>query len=327
MSYILIPQCLDEYGSKFHPDEVLLHVTINDLFGRHPEKFGSAEIHHILQQEIKEGMANALAVPSEKRTILPLLGALFSTRGLQPLSGISLAFLACNDRTYNDMESLRSSLGLFTDLDPKRTEALNFENAIQCASNGRYDYVLTGNVLNDPKLQFYGSTVPVIQTGIANMLKKGGLAIHGLNYSGDHYDQIIDKTLLKFIGQEVQQQINPRGNYELLIDALILSQKEEVSISPRRFQWMESAGALFRPPEYLPETSSYFAMNPEALDQINYDRFVWVGRKKNQRIERRSDTGEIVATYTPDEFQEWLSDFKTQFQSKKPSPLERGPAI
>lgn len=325
MTNNLIPTPLDKYGDCFfHADETLFHVAINDVYAQSPEKFGSYEIQQSLREKIR-GIVEAQQHPDHAkiatvdRTTLPHLAALFKEHEIEPLAQVRIAFLGCNPQTLEYAKELTRTMRAFADFHPERTEVLDCSTWEKYIADGKFDYVLTGNVLNDPKFAWPSYTM----TGIASVLKKGGKAIHALNYSDDHWKAIHNKNTLDFIGQKIESQLNRRARtFSVSVDALTVLQEREVAISHQYHMWARQTGALAGEPEYLRPEVAYLRDRPELLPAIGYSYFrEGQGKKAAGLVQQFNKEGEVIKTLTRQEFSDWFDGFRTTHgQQVTPSP-------
>lgn len=146
----------DKYGScYFHPDETLLHVVINNLYARHPEKFGTEETRQSLHHAIASKVEATRQIHGDtghgaNMTILPPLAALFEAYEISAFADVRMAFLGCNETTLKNAQPIIKSMKAFADFHPERTEVRDCGTWEKHITGGKYDYALTGNVLNDP---------------------------------------------------------------------------------------------------------------------------------------------------------------------------------
>ncbi len=213
-------------GYNFFSDDFFLCMAINYLFETQPEKFGSYATREKLKEEIADYIsAHRTVRKREFVPILPQLEPFFARHGVNPFSETRLAYLGGNDSlTFTvfgeHSQKLRAMFADFLDLQPKRTVGLWAGNAQDFIGAGKYDIVVSGNVLNEPRIR----DVRSIFAGAANILKQGGVAIHGMNYSNDHYYDVMNARLHEYCGQEVVTLVRKKGPDAHLVEALVTRQ-------------------------------------------------------------------------------------------------------
>jgi hypothetical protein len=205
-----------------------LWAMINDVYARHPEKFGSEEVRASLKQDIDE----YLGKEHRNHSILePKFYEFFVERlehyKLQPFADISCAFVAPDDEAIavarpllKQFKAFDMVAGLYTDR-VSYTDARKDDAPQSCHSKGdwinmdpangpKHDYVLTGNVINDP----HSDHMQVSSMVACGMItKKGGRVMHILTYGEDNpTNHVGDPMLHKLAGQELVC-YDPPGRY------------------------------------------------------------------------------------------------------------------
>ena len=253
----LIPFHHPQTGFPYRTDTAILCAGINYLADTKPDLFGGPDIIDLLRADIADYLARAPRKESpEKTPILPVLPDIFSGRNVTPFADIRLAFLGGEDYFDHsvfgaDTKPLRESFAAFRDFhDHRNGNALTAARTNFIAENGKYDIVLSGNVLNYPVVP----NVKSVFAACANILKPGGLAIHGVDYSSHHYDLLLSEKFHDVCGQ---QKLNPAlPRYEMsrkvaIIDYLAFRQVEDVYLTDAMLMRLEKSRAIPRATDRL----------------------------------------------------------------------------
>ncbi len=216
------------------PDQAGILQIINDLFLRQPERFGDVgtrteikklvdaqfQAFHDKRTEIQRPIFydNYHQLRKEKRAIVANLfsnvAGIFKQHCPDALKGISIAVVGFDAPNYVSKRTgehravfTPSSKALFDMFDkvydfyPGRNDDQFSLTAIDAKyADTKVDYVVTGNVLNDPA---HSNSSHFVFLAAARMLKKGGRAIHLLGYSNHFYDlHINNPTMIALAGQK-----------------------------------------------------------------------------------------------------------------------------
>lgn len=234
-----------EAGFRFQADDALLGLAINHLYETAPEKFGDTQLRAYLRYSVTKYLSGvSCRDPFGQPTLLPFLGRLFESYSVNPFADIRLAYLGGSDYFPHsifgdDSSKLREMFGKFRDFNPTRTQGITSENSKNFLTSGKYDYVITGNVLNDPRVE----DVKSVFAGCANMTRPGGLIIHGIGYSNHHYNLILNRVFHDACCQKRIDDNYPKhhGDPErgLVLDAIVMQQNQDVDLSDSHLQMLE----------------------------------------------------------------------------------------
>ena len=216
------------------PDQAGILQIINDLFLREPERFGDdkarSEIKRLVdaqfkafddkRREIKQNVFNPnfRMLRNEKRALVANLfgnvAVIFNQYCPDALKGISIAVVGF-DSPNSLYEFTGQHRAVFTpcskalfdmfdevyDFFPNRNNGhFSLEEVDAKYPVTKVDYVVTGNVLNDP---IHSNSSHFVFLAAARMLKKGGRAIHLLGYSNHFYDlHVNNPTMIALAGQK-----------------------------------------------------------------------------------------------------------------------------
>ena len=228
-------------GFRFNTNEALLCIAINHQFILEPELFGNTIKREKLKIEIQNYILSTDHLPPWGRPILPFITALFDYHDIQPFKDIKMAFLNGYDIDESvwdqEMEGLGRKFNRFTCYDFMRASGLTIETSITPDECSQYDYVLTGNILNDPSRQ----DIKEIFAACANLAKKDGLVIHGLNYSTAHQQDILSEEFHRICGQfRLDQGPETYIGNQGIIDAMVLWQKEDMLLPKFYLDWLDA---------------------------------------------------------------------------------------
>ena len=226
----------DKAGFRFQSDDALLCIAINHLYETQPEKFGESSTRAKIRVAIEHYLKSPDARdPFGAPQILPFLGDLFASHGVNPFADIRLACLGGSDMLSHsifgdDTADLRKMFQKFRDFNPHRTQAITAANSGNVLTCGKYHYILTGNVLNDPRVE----NVKSVFAACANMAAPGGVAIHGIGYSNHHYNLILNRAFHNVCGQARIDEFDLKrhGNEDrgFVFDAIIMQQRKDVEL-------------------------------------------------------------------------------------------------
>ena len=162
-----------------HEDEAGVYYILDDLLAREPERFGD--------DEQRKSLLEALAlIPDDVLRPSSYIAELFKHYEINPLADIEIFSVAPYAREnasglFNMAKryELTDQYTMFFATPSNRERSPDVAYASEILKNGKFDYVLTGNVVNDPK-----NTSPLDTVAASAMLlKKGGLALHMTSYS------------------------------------------------------------------------------------------------------------------------------------------------
>ncbi len=226
---------------RFQADDVFFCMAVNHLFETRPESFGSPSMRANLIAETEAFLDQYESEETKGLApILPFLSGLFKRHGVNPFSDIRLAFLG--GEIYN--QKICDMFAHFLDLQPTRTEGLRLSNVDHFMAQGKYDYVISGNVVNDPGVKQPDD----VFAASASMLKTDGVAIHGISYGDHNYRVILDSDLHTICAQHMIHQINSHKNAfnEQVMDAVVLQQLMEVRVTPAQLNRI-TPPSVFKP--------------------------------------------------------------------------------
>jgi len=248
----IIPAYYPAGGSPFRTDTAILCTAINYLAATRPDSFGGTDFCASLRADIDDFMARRAGSPRFMIPILPYLHDLFTAKGIAPFKDVRLAFLGGEDFFDHSVfgagtTALRESFAAFRDFHEYRLgNGLTADRAPCVIARGKYDIVLSGNVMNFPEVP----NVKSVFAACANLLKKEGLAIHAVDYSRDHYDLILSVPFHKVCGQKMTGPVTPRihpDRQEMVVDYIALTQRREVRLSDKDLDVLEKAQIIPRP--------------------------------------------------------------------------------
>lgn len=263
-------------------DQMAIYVLLNLLYKDRPEKFGNPDTQTLLKEEI-HGL-----IASKKIKYQPLIGEiglLFQKHQINPLEDISVCFIGADDPDNvciitPETEPLTSLFKNLRVLNAKngREQYLHIDTYEKIMNGEKFDFVLTGNVLNDPKCRW-----PIgLFAACANITKQGGHTIHLTEYGstyigGANYGEAYTASLainyfcgLKIDDAQRKQVTESRWN-ETLVDGL-----DHHYITARKYSdRVTTEEQIMWAQRYLSNRSwtslypllRHIAMHPEILDQ------------------------------------------------------------
>ena len=239
MEYLipLTPELAAEYVGQdpnyhaFSDDQYAIILMINNLYNERPELFGDEaqrarlEIRtfDILQSQVaRDGFFNAFA-------------GMLHNEGINPFQDISVMCVGFDEPLIKDIYpffhmfnektgGFRDMFERFIDINAQRNTTLSQGNAMDIVGGEKVDYVITGNVLNDPEMCDFPDEV---MYACAIAAKKGATIFHMLGYSSDNYPLIFNKNRIRFAGQEHIGDVPNINNGEEVCSYLQLRQIEE----------------------------------------------------------------------------------------------------
>lgn len=216
-----------------------LVIAINDIYDRHPEKFGSPETRRLLKAEINTYIDDFLAEPDgTPSTSSPwcimgepefyeFVADRLKQHGLNPFAETKLTTIGTYNEGLGDtLKAAKPLLKLFekvTTIISQNGNILTTQNAATYAA-AKMDYVITGNAINDPILRTPEDSF--IACGM--LLKKGGRAIHMLEYGSDSKVVFDHPDLCSKAGQQHLYNIPPHPFSSMGTKAMVLEQVREI---------------------------------------------------------------------------------------------------
>lgn len=264
-------------GFRFHTDDAVMCMAINHLFETQGEKFGPEETRAQLKRDIEfylRAPSTLNGDPYGQVSILPFLASAFESHNVRPLDDVYVAFLGGNDYFDGSIfgaytKKFRSGFKKLRDFSD-RESYLTLEKSHQVVDE--FDYVLSGNVLNSPHVR----DVTSVFAACANILKPGGIAIHGINYSDDHYGITLSDKFHAVCAQTRIDEMRFKNNQDgrgNLLDAIVLKQNRRMAIQESCLRKHADNGII--PP--LPPASIPFAQSEEA-EKMRAEIWAMLGR-------------------------------------------------
>lgn len=207
-------------------------AVINDIYDRHPEKFGSEKIREALKKDLAKHLQGGI-LQRKSSVLKDEFYQYFAKRldhyGLHPFDDTSLTFVAGWAHGTSTLEAAEPLLKRFQRFQNLK-EILTTGNALNLVNRERADYVVTGNVVNNPDNTDTTDTM----LACANMAKKGGRVIHLLSYGEDILRHVIDDEKLHELAGQKHLHNEPAGPYNGLLGMtklMMLEQLREVEHS------------------------------------------------------------------------------------------------
>jgi hypothetical protein len=268
-------------------DQMGIYAVMNTMFETAPELFGN----ETTQRQIQEDIHGLIAANFTHLELMGEIGLVFRRYNINPFADISLCFIGA-DRIRDWSQYPRDGLirteetaplidmfGQVTIFNAANDPAQRFDlDTYERLTQGqKFDFVLTGNVLNDPKV-----TVPLtIFAACSNALKKKGHAIHlteyGSNFPGatNLGEQYTMNAALNFfldqpiIGKEemYMQALNGATKWCELHFSIAQKTRESV-VSVARVQWYDDNIGANTPWDKIDPVGRYLAINNEILDEF-----------------------------------------------------------
>jgi hypothetical protein len=207
-----------------HPWQDLWGIltAIEDIYARYPERFGTAA----QRQELEKNLTHYIATHEHclnKPDFYQYFVGQLAARGLNPFHDQSIAIVGgwvkwgtqtergwVPKKTYDAADPLLACFAEFHDISiPSKGEAFTITNALEMTGGKKLDYVITGNVLNDPENYWGDDTL----LACAKILKCGGKAIHMLGYGEDFHSGHIGNPYLHQLGGQSHCYNIPEGAY------------------------------------------------------------------------------------------------------------------
>ncbi len=225
----LIPVFGKNAKPAYEHDKALVCVAINHLFNKTPEIFGNLETRGRIKDEIGSYLTTYGSWPH----MLGTLGYIFEKYDVNPFGDIRLAYLGGEPMGKGlgvfsmQTRKLRSMFNAFANFNPKINFGVSLDTVDEVIAEGKYDVVISGNVLNLSSIN-----APSIMMAVAATTKEGGLIVHGLGYGNCNYEIILHEAFYKNVcSHEELGRYNPQqlfaggGTY----DAVVFKQASEIS--------------------------------------------------------------------------------------------------
>lgn len=325
----------DENGTahNIHPDVLLFCAAINDLHSKDDTLFGPREIQDQIREEVKTfiSLKEASAASDEETpnelsspyALLNFISKKFEEYGISPFQDTRIAFIGGSDGIASEQtEYLRNNCANFLDVNPVRNnQSLGLHNWDDYTQDGKFDYVLTGNVLNDPKTpQPYN-----VFAASGCIAKEGGTVLHALQYSNDNMYQTMNEGLHSLSGQSLNETIMEHGSehYKAFI---ALSQEQDRNLSEEHGEWCKT----FLQQDYSEQHPiiHFFAENPEFLEDIKFQHFYsydgeligrhWEDGSNDAHIANLSDEDALVIIRQFDPNYDFPDSFQPQNMEHEP---------
>ncbi len=290
------------------PDQASVLHIINDLFLRDPERFGDASNREEIKRRVyiffqefadkkQELIDNTWSHPDmfkrlkdEKRAMSADLfhnvADVFKELCPDALKDISIALVGFDSPNYveefsgpakavfsDKNKALLNMFGKVHDFYPYRAGGPFTLEAIDANHpNTKVDYVVTGNVLNDP---IYSLSSHHVFLAAGRMLKQGGRAIHLVGYSNHYYDlHINNPAMVLLAGQKRIASLPTQHHFNGLEehrygcqDFVMFEQTRTVDIAPCMVERIIAEGLSAREnnPGGLPFVMPYLAPDAPQL--------------------------------------------------------------
>ena len=296
---------------SIYPDTGLVLCVVNDLYKKHPERFGPPEVREQLEIDVADFMKEREKKDKNSdfmKDILVFLNEKFDEYGINPLSQTRITFVACRGEIIEEAAGFFDHFEAFNDIHPDRGSALFTENWQDFSKEGKYDYVLTGNVLNTPN-NFRAHNV---FAACACILKKDGIGIHALGFSNDNFERVFHEGLHVMCGQEGLNLLTyePRHGYLTCVEFAFFRQKKEVSLNCEQLQWLRDCTRFYgHKIEHINPLTRFFVQRPELLPEIFFDvlsfndgvfkRFHYEGGKRTVTELSWEDAQSLVHQFDP----------------------------
>lgn len=216
-----------------------LWAVINDLYDHHPEVFGAKQTARALKRDLNE----YLGVNHENYTIRNAqFYTFFAERlqhyGINPFADISCAFVSPAKNLPQNAKPILERFKQFSIVKQVDTHYCAYED-IGAEGNRRdittevprYDYVLTGNVINDP---FTDNRQVETILACGMLAKKGGKIMHVLTYGEDKKKGNIENEVLHVLAGQKLERCDPPGRYihNGSTSMMVMQQQEEIAHTP-----------------------------------------------------------------------------------------------
>lgn len=252
----------------FSDDQYAVILMINNLFNERPELFGDEEQRARLQTRTLDILQSQMA----RDDFFNAFAKMLHNEGINPFNDISVLCVGFDEPLLKDVypffyvfnektAGFRDMFERFIDINDERNKTLTQGNAMDIVDGKKVDYVITGNVLNDPEMCDFPDEV---MYACAIAAKKGATVFHMLGYSSDNYPLIFNKNRLRFSGQEHVGDVPNINNGEEVCSYLHLRQIEEREHLPGTWYKL-NIGNRRRDIKDLSTTERRLIENPELI--------------------------------------------------------------
>ncbi|MFO1243223.1 MAG: hypothetical protein U1E36_08540 [Rickettsiales bacterium] len=178
-----------------HPDVKGLLVALDKYADLHPNMY---EGHERNIEAALTGFEKTHPKASG-REVLSEYFKICRSDGVNPLKDISLAYIGGGDSFPDTIAPLRGRFRNFADIQLSRGRLLSTNNIERYTQKGRFDIVVTANVLNDPRQDFPED----LFAASALLARPKGLIAHVVGRNANYTDHVLSKETLQRSGQNL----------------------------------------------------------------------------------------------------------------------------